>query len=121
MNLGSGRDTGIWQGGRVIYIDKGQLEQMEYLLSQSAQGFHLLFDSKSVRRILSRPTEKMDFFTFENLNRIQAILGDFLKKKTFQEKKFFLEGLDDESYELLVRSYFNIVDNTILEGTKHKH
>lgn len=105
----------------VIYIDKSQLEQMEYLLAQSAQGLHLLFDSETVRKILSLPTENMDFFTFENLNRIQTILGDFLKKKSFVEKKLFLERLDRESYELLVRSYFNIVDNAIMEQTKLRH
>jgi hypothetical protein len=105
----------------LIYIDKSQLEQMEYLLAQSAQGVHLLFDPMVVRKILSRPTESMDFFTFENLNRIQVILGDFLKKKSFIEKKVFLEGLAPDSYELLVRSYFNIVDNAVMESTKHKH
>ncbi|HEX4925647.1 MAG TPA: hypothetical protein VFV50_16245, partial [Bdellovibrionales bacterium] len=104
-----------------IYIDKSQLEQMEYLLAQSAQGFHLLFESGDVKRILSLPTESMDFFTFENLNRIQQILGDFLKKKSFMEKKLFLEKLDTESYELLVRSYFNIVDNAVMESTKLRH
>jgi hypothetical protein len=105
----------------VIYIDKSQLEQMEYLLSQSAQGFHLLFDQSSVRKILSQPTESMDFFTFANLNKIQHILGEFLKKKTFNEKKQYLESLEPDNYELLVRSYFNIVDNTVMESTKLRH
>lgn len=105
----------------MIQIEKNQLEQIEYLLHQSAQGFHLLFDHEVVKKILALPTEQMDFFTFENVQKIQKILGEFIERKTFFDKQRFLEGLDAETYELLVRSYFNIVDNTVFESTKLKH
>ena len=105
----------------MVQLDKGQLDQLEYLLFQSSQGIHLLFDNPSIAKILSHPTEKIDFFSVENVNRIQSVLNDFIQKKSFQEKQAYLLDLDDESYEILVRSYFNIVDNTVLETSKFKH
>jgi len=105
----------------LIYINKTQLKQLETLLTQSANGIHLLFDKSSLSKILSEPTESDEFFTFENLNRVQALLGEFLQQSSFEKKRQFVVDLDNDSYELLVRSYFNIVENTVLESTKEKH
>lgn len=102
-------------------IDKNQLDQVEYLFSQSAQGVHLLFDNASIRKVLSQPTEEMDFFTFENVNKIQKLLSDFMAKDTLTAKLDFLENLDKETYELLLRTYFNIVENSIYEQLESKH
>jgi hypothetical protein len=109
------------QGGSLIYINQDQLKQLESLLSQSTMGIHLLFERPRIAAILKNPTEAQEFFSFENLNRVQSILGEFLQKASFEEKQRYLTDLDDQSYEILVRSYFNIVENTILEATKDKH
>ncbi len=84
-------------------------------------GIHLLFEGSRIAQILKSPTEALEFFSFENLNKVQTILGEFLQKPSFEEKQRYLLDLDEHSYEILVRSYFNIVENTILEATKHKH
>lgn len=105
----------------MIYINQDQLKQLESLLSQSTMGIHLLFDRPRIAAILKSPTEAQEFFSFENLNRVQSILGEFLQKASFEEKQRYLLDLDEKSYEILVRSYFNIVENTILEATKLKH
>ena len=102
-------------------IDKAQLDQVEYLFSQSAQGHHVLFDNADIRRVLSRPTEEMDFFTFENVDRIQKLLGDFINQNSLPAKRIFLERLDVETYELLLRTYFNIVENSIFERETLRH
>jgi hypothetical protein len=105
----------------MVYIDKDQLKEVEYLFNQSAQGYHILFDNKEIRRILSRPTEDLDFFSFENVQKIQKILSDFIAKTSIQSKQDFLERLDKETYELLLRTYFNIVENSIYESGSEKH
>jgi hypothetical protein len=105
----------------MAYIDKDQLDQVEYLFSQSAQGLHLLFDNEDIRKVLSRPTEDLDFFTFENVDRIQKLLGDFITKTSLEAKRTFLERLDRDTYELLLRTYFNIVENSIYEQDLLKH
>jgi hypothetical protein len=109
------------QGRNVIQISADKLQEIEYLLSQSIQGLHLLFDNVVIAKILSTPTEDMDFFNFENIKRVQGILSDFISQKSLMEKQTFLKELSDEDYELLVRTYFNIVDNAILESTEFKH
>lgn len=102
-------------------ISPDNLEQIEYLLSQSTKGIHLLFDNDSIARILSNPTENLDFFNVDNIKKVQNILKQFIERKTFIEKQSFLRNLDALTYELLVRTYFNIVDNAILEATERKH
>lgn len=109
------------QGRNVIQISADKLSEIEYLLSQSIQGLHLLFDNKTISQILKTPTEDIDFFSFENVKRVQGILSDFISQKSISEKQKFLKDLDEESYELLVRTYFNIVDNAILESSKFRH
>jgi hypothetical protein len=105
----------------MAYIDKEQLDQVEYLFNQSAQGLHLLFDNDDIRKVLSQPTEELDFFSFENVDRIQKLLGDFITKTSLEAKREFLEKLDRETYELLLRTYFNIVENSIYEQDRLKH
>ena len=105
----------------MIYINQEQLKQLESLLSQSTMGIHLLFDRPRIASILKNPTEAQEFFSFENLSKVQTVLGEFLQKVSFEEKQRYLTDLDEQSYEILVRSYFNIVENTILEATKLKH
>ena len=109
------------QGRNVIQISADKLSEIEYLLSQSIQGLHLLFDNKIIGKILKTPTEDIDFFSIDNVKRVQGILSDFISQKSIVEKQRFLKNLDEESYELLVRTYFNIVDNAILESAKFKH
>ncbi len=109
------------QGRNVIQISADKLQEIEYLLSQSVQGLHLLFNNNVVAKILKTPTEDIDFFSFENIKTVQDLLSDFISQKTLQEKENFLKNLGDTEYELLVRTYFNIVDNAVLESTDLKH
>ncbi len=105
----------------MIPIESSKLEQIEYLLAQSAQGIHLLFDREALTKILAQPTDEKDFFSFENLNRIQEILTQFIARPSFQGKLEYLGTLDAENFELLVRTYFHIVDSTVLASHRFKH
>jgi len=96
------------------------MEQMEYFLAQSANGIHFLFDHESIVEILKRPTVDKEFFTLENVCRIQDILEELLEHRGFFDKLNYMRLLSKQDYELLVRSYFNIVENSIFE-TELKH
>jgi hypothetical protein len=105
----------------MVYLEKDQLAQAEYLFAQSANGLHLLFDNDTIKRVMSRPADK-DHFSFENSQKVQKILSEFISKPGLKEKKAFLQTLDLENHDLLVRAYFNIVENSIFEkGSKLKH
>lgn len=102
-------------------LDQSTLNEIEYIFSQSVKGIHLLFDNKKVADILKNPTEDIEFFTVENINKIQTLLTDLIAQNTIDEKLAFLDSLTSETFELLVRTYFNIIENTILESTPHMH
>lgn len=102
-------------------IAKENMRQLEYLFAQSVQGIHLLFDNQSLAQILSRPSEELDVFSFENLDRVQNLFMDFIQRETLDEKRAFLDSLSSDTFELLVRTYFNIVENAILEASEYKH
>ena len=91
-----------------------QLKEVEYLLGQSMNGIHHLFDHDRIAEILSKPTEEMDFFNFENIEKIQDLLNDFISKDSIIARQRFLSNLDQDSYEILVRTYFHIVENSLV-------
>ncbi len=97
------------------------LDELEFLLSQSMNGIHLLFDNQTIARVLKRPTEELNLFSFENLDRIQGLLIDLIQKNSVAAKQCFLDSLDTESYEMLLRTYFQIVDNSLLTVTEDRH
>jgi len=78
-------------------------------------GIHLLFDNETIAKVLKTPTEHVDLFALKNLDKIQELFTDFIQKKTLQEKQIYLSSLDQESFEMLLRTYFHIVDNSIFQ------
>lgn len=97
------------------------LDQIEYLLYQSTQGIHFMFDNVDIVKVLSRPADEADSLSFSNMEKVQELLTKFIEKPTMVEKRRFLETLNKETFELLVRAYFQLVENTILANTKIRH
>lgn len=97
------------------------LDQIEILLSQSTGGIHALFDHRRIAQILSRPTEYLDFFQGANLAKIQDIFAQLASCQTCLERQNFLMKLAEEDYETLVRTYFHILENTVLANSKFRH
>lgn len=97
------------------------LNQIEYLLDQSIQGIHFMFDHADIVRVLSKYQNDQDFFTFDNMGKVQDMLTKFLERPTITEKRSFLERLSAEEHELLIRAYFHLVENTILSHSNVRH
>lgn len=105
----------------MLEIRQKDLTEIELLLNQSTKGYHCLFDHKKVAQILKIPTESMDLFSKENVSRIQSLLAGLLSKKSFHQKQSYINSLDTDNFELLVRTYFHIVDSTVLASLKTTH
>lgn len=99
----------------------GSTEQIEYLLYQSTQGIHFMFHNSEIAKVLREPTDEEKFFTTANMEKVQGLLTGFLDRPTFKEKRSFLESLPREDYELLIRAYFHLVENTILAHSTIRH
>lgn len=102
-------------------IEPKTLDQIEYLLYQSTKGVHFLFDKKEISQILKTPTNEEEFFSQNNIDKVQQLFNDFLNKKSIVEKQIYLSNLDKESFEILVRTYFHIVENSVNISHKQKH
>lgn len=102
-------------------MDEKNIEALEKFLSQSLVGLHHLFDHDSIAAILRKPTDDGDFFSFDNLGKIQSLMDDLLKHDSLDAKRAFLRRLDSKSYEILLRTYFHIVENTVASSKPLKH
>ena len=97
------------------------LDEIERLLTQSMNGIHVLFDNATVASILQKPTVEGEFFSFKNLDRIQSLFTRFVALPSLIEKQRFLNSLPAEEFEILVRTYFHIVDNSLLASNPPRH
>ena len=105
-----------------LQLDENRLLQMEYLVDQSRMGHHLLFDNETVSRVFTEdPSTDEALFKVENLARIQDLLAEFMDKSTLKQKRKFLDTLGQEDHDLLVRTYFNIIENSIHSVVPFKH
>jgi hypothetical protein len=84
-------------------------------------GIHLLFDNQTIAEVLKKPTEDQELFAFQNLDRIQDLFSQLVQNESFEEKVDFLENLDAEGFELILRTYFHIVENSLFASTDVRH
>ncbi len=102
-------------------IHEKHLDEIEFLLAQSMNGVHLLFDNTEIAQVLNKPTEEKELFSFENMDKIQDLFSQLIEKSSVPEKLDFIHGLPTHEFELLLRTYFHILDNTVLANTELKH
>ncbi len=102
----------------MIYLSKDHLKQVEYLIRQARLGNHILFPPEVVRRIMSAPDARC---TEEEAYSAEPHLERILTLSTLNEKRAYLDGLDTETFELVVKTYFNIVENNLYEAPGARH
>lgn len=105
----------------LMAISSQQLDQIEHLLQQSLNGLHILFDHKKVAEILKTPTEDLNLFQADNLKKIDELFTGLVQKENLTLKQLYLENLDPASFEMLLRAYFHIVDNTLRTSREWQH
>lgn len=94
-------------------IEEKGLQQMESLLHHSTRGIHILFDNKQIAEILRNSQGNHDLADQDKVKRVQEVLVQLISRRSYTEKMAYLNDLDRESYDILVRTYFSIVENTI--------
>lgn len=104
----------------MIYVSQEQLRQVEYMIAQSAIGNHVLFDTDTVRRVFSTSSTGRAF-TEHDAYSVEHHIERLMVQPTLNEKKAYLEHLDTETFEQVVRTYFNIVENNIYEHLEGTH
>lgn len=103
----------------MIYVNQEQLDQVKYLLEQSAQGNHILFDEGTLRRVawrIGQPEARGP-----EVEKAEALLEQMILRPSISSKKAFLENLAPEIYDEVARVFFNIVQNTAQETQGFSH
>ena len=109
---------------QTIKIQEESLERMEALLKQAAQGVHVLFENATIAEVMSKVVDQKDFFNLQKMQRVQEQMTELINKKSYFEKVSFLDqikGADNEAFEMLIRTYFHIVENTARSETTLNH
>ena len=92
----------------MIYVSQEQLDQVNYLLAQSALGNHLLFDDSTIRRVASRlgNTPAICRRSYVHPEIVGAYLDgtlvEQLKAEIEQELRAELSGLEPEEVAVLI-------------------
>lgn len=110
---------------RVIYVSDSQLKQVEYLIQQSLQGHHVLFDNDTLRRVFARRelgtgSTGLEMST-EEAYAVEHHIERMIAAPSLEEKRAYLEKLDRPTFEQVVRTYFNIVENNLYESADLRH
>jgi hypothetical protein len=109
---------GFFHGGKMINVSKEQLTAVEYLLEQSAQGNHILFDPALVRQVFSQPSRPM---TETEAYEVEHHIEKLIELDGIEKKKAYIEQLPIEDLYRVIKTYFNIVENNLFENKTARH
>ena len=102
----------------MITISKSQLRQVEYLIHQSIQGNHVLFDIGSLKDALHADAEAQHGLPAESIERhIESLIS----LPSLAQKKAYLERMDQDEFKGLIRCYLAIIENSLLERSEVRH
>ena len=102
----------------MINVSKEQLNAVEYLLEQSAQGNHVLFDVNTVRDVFSRPSQAM---TEAEAYEVEHHIEKLISFNTIEQQRAFLDQLEKPILHRVIKTYFNILENNLFENRKINH
>ncbi len=102
----------------MIYVSEDQLRQVEYLIEQSLKGNHVLFESSELREafVLSRDSLEM-----EDAYEVEHHIEKIMAAPDLAQKRAYFERLDRPTRKLVVRTYFHIVENNLMDHSDVRH
>ncbi len=104
-----------------VYLDQSQVQSLQKILNQSELGIHVLFDNELISNVFKQPYNEDDFFNPENLKKVQDEVMKLLQFKSLTQKQDYINSLDAESKQRIVRAYFYIIENNIRSHTRQTH
>lgn len=102
----------------MVTVNREQLATVEYLIKQSAQGNHVLFDLDTVRRVFSMKIESMNE---TEAREIEAHIETLITLENLEKQKSYIRTLSEKSLHRVIKMYFNIVENNLFETGAVRH
>lgn len=102
----------------MIYVNQKQLDQVEYLIEQSCRGHHILFDADLIRGAFRRAVslDEEEEYSDEQVSAAEKHIENLILQPTLVSKRAYLDNLNCETRDRVVRTYFSIVENNIFEA-----
>lgn len=95
----------------MIFLTPAQLRDVEYLIKQSKFGVHHLFKPKDIKIAFSSKFSVDE----QEVDDVKDLFFKFISQETIQSKKAFYKMLDQYQKSLVIRTYFNVVENDLVE------
>jgi hypothetical protein len=106
------------EGFQMITVSPEQLNTVEYLIEQSSQGNHVLFDLEMVRRVFENPPKPM---TEQEAAEIEGHIEKLISLEGYERQKAYLSKLPETALLRVIKIYFNIVENNLFENSRVRH
>ena len=102
----------------MVKIDDSQVEEIRYIISQSMNGCHILFDNETIKKYLYASGNDDEIFDEKKSRETEKLIERFMSTPTITGKKMLFKDLSDDEKSILIRTYFNIVENNILNSRR---
>lgn len=100
----------------MIYVSDKQYTQVKYLIGQSIQGNHVLFDLDLVRNAFRQPQIPLSAeINAEQAYSVEHHIEALIELPNLQKIRAYLESLDPNTLDTVIRTYFYIVENNLIE------
>lgn len=102
----------------MITVSQAQLETVEYLIQQSTVGNHILFGLDLVRDVFTRQSTPM---SDEEAYEVEHHIEKLIALDGYYKQKAYIEKLPEETLFRVIKTYFNIVENSVFESKGFRH
>ena len=97
----------------MVSVEPARMEQVEYLVSQSAQGHHILFDTDTIKKVFKNDLQTA--IPKEKVEEARQFLSELINQPSIRAKREYLSSLPEDIQHLLIKTYFNILENSIIK------
>ena len=98
----------------MITVSGKQVREIEYLIHQSLQGHHVLFEPALLKDALhSHPSEAFP--------ELEGLLETLLTLPSLAQKRAFLDRLSETEQAGLLRLWLNVVENSLYQSSQERH
>lgn len=99
----------------MFYLEKAQLEEVEFLLELSQHGHHLLFDHEAVKTYMAKPMDMYNEVVENHTEEVETLFEKFLSISGIENKREYFKRLHTANQEVVIKTYFTIIDNKMID------
>jgi hypothetical protein len=97
------------------HMDHQNVQHFGFVISESLQGRHILFNTKMIHRSLSQDLGRYRAASPQKQLVVKTALDLLLKMPSLEEKRLFISSLSDDVQNLLIYFYFQFLDKFMQE------